>query len=67
MALRNSIKATVEVIENVTYAVLTVNDDNGVVFKTQIRCESQEEASNYCSKWRKNAEASKDAFLSSLM
>lgn len=66
MAIRNTFKASVELINNVIYASLVINDENGIVFKTLIRCATQEEASSVCSKWRKNASSSREAFFNSL-
>lgn len=66
MAQRNSIKASVEVIDDIIYAVLAINEDNMPSFKTLIRCENQEEASSLCSKWRKNAFSARDSLRASL-
>lgn len=66
ISLHNSIKSSVEVIDDCVFALLTINDDKGIAFQTQIKCENQEEASELCNKWRKNALELRDSFLNSL-
>lgn len=66
MNLRNRIRSCVEVVDDSVFATLTINDEKDMCFKTQIKCNSQEEAAFLCSKWRKKALAAKDSFLSIL-
>lgn len=66
MNVRNRIRSYVEVIDNTIYATLTINDEDEVCFKTQIKCDSQEDAAILCSKWRKKALVAQESFLSIL-
>lgn len=63
VALRNSIKSNIEIIDGRIFATLTINDESGISFKTQVRCDSQEAATELCTKWRKNAINAKETFL----
>lgn len=52
---RNSIKANIRAVDDVFYADLSINDDNGPVFSTSIRCEDKESSTKLCNSWKQNA------------
>lgn len=66
IAINNIIKSSVEIIDDCVYALLTINDDNSISFQTKVKCETQEEATELCNKWRKNAIEARNNFLDSL-
>ena len=59
---RNSIKANIRTVDDVFYAVLSINDDNGPVFSTSIRCEDKESCTKLCNSWKQNAHEAFRAF-----